>query len=206
MEELKTFKAEQGVKMIQMEQKLVAAEMEIQRLKYRYLMLESLSNHSVEHANGKTLEPSKELQLDPIESIFLVGGYDGESWLSALKSYFPSQYVIKSVQPMSSIRSYVSAALLNGAAAATGNEVAKPSFMKLKVVDELILQVLSRQIKGGIQSSYDAIHVLLNLMIIESLLLKFMVMHEDLRKLELLEFLWNHFMRGLVRLVLLPQA
>ena len=92
----------------------VAAQMEIQRLKDRCLMLESLSNHSVEHANGKALEPSEELQLDPTESIFLVGGYDGDSWLSALNSYFPSQDVIKSVQPMSSVRSYASAALLNG--------------------------------------------------------------------------------------------
>ncbi|XWS67307.1 hypothetical protein CRYUN_Cryun05aG0276200 [Craigia yunnanensis] len=114
MGELKTFKAEQCVKMIQMEQKLVEAEMEIQRLKDRCLMWESLSNHSVEHANGKALEPSEELQLDPTESIFLVGGYDGESWLSALNFYLPSQDVIKSVQPMSSVRSYASAAQLNG--------------------------------------------------------------------------------------------
>ena len=92
----------------------VAAQMEIQRLKDRCLMLESLSNHSVELVNEKAIEPSEELQLDPTESIFLVGGYDGKSWLSALNSYFPSQDVIKSVQPMSSVRSYASAALLNG--------------------------------------------------------------------------------------------
>ncbi|KAK6290717.1 hypothetical protein POUND7_002258 [Theobroma cacao] len=114
MEELGAFKAEQSMKMIQMEQKLVAAEMEIQKLRDRCLMLESLSNHSVEHVNGKAIEPSEELQLDPTESIFLVGGYDGESWLSALDSYFPSQDVIKSVHPMSSVRSYASAAQLNG--------------------------------------------------------------------------------------------
>ncbi|XP_017977264.1 PREDICTED: uncharacterized protein LOC18597448 isoform X1 [Theobroma cacao] len=114
MEELRAFKAEQSMKMIQMEQKLVAAEMEIQKLRDRCLMLESLSNHSVEHVNGKAIEPSEELQLDPTESIFLVGGYDGESWLSALDSYFPSQDVIKSVHPMSSVRSYASAAQLNG--------------------------------------------------------------------------------------------
>ncbi|XVE76629.1 hypothetical protein DITRI_Ditri12bG0188700 [Diplodiscus trichospermus] len=114
MEELRTFQAEQCAKMIQMEQKLVAAEMEIQQLKDRCLMLESLSNQSVGHVNGKAIEPSKELQLDPTESIFLVGGYDGESWLSVLNSYFPSQDVIKSVHPMSSVRSYAAAARLNG--------------------------------------------------------------------------------------------
>lgn len=55
--------------------------------------------------------------------------------------------------------------VLNGgfavvAAAATGNEVLKESFMELKI-DELILQILNRQSKGGIQSLYDAIRVLL---------------------------------------------
>ncbi|KAK8685270.1 hypothetical protein V6N13_041275 [Hibiscus sabdariffa] len=114
MEELRTFKAEQCEKMIQMEQKLVAAEMEIQRLQERCLMLESLSNHSVEHVNLKEIEPSEELQLDPTKSIFLVGGYNGVLWSSALDSYFPSHDVIKSVQPMSSVRSYTSVVQLNG--------------------------------------------------------------------------------------------
>ncbi|OMO97675.1 Kelch repeat type 1 [Corchorus olitorius] len=113
MEELSTFKAEQQLKMIQMEQKLAAAEKEIQWLK-DHLMLDSLSNHSIEHSNRKAIEPIEELQLDPTESIFLVGGYDGESWLSAFHSYFPSQDVVKSFQPMSSVRSYAAAAQLNG--------------------------------------------------------------------------------------------
>ncbi|KAK8518186.1 hypothetical protein V6N13_027665 [Hibiscus sabdariffa] len=92
----------------------VAAEMEIKRLKDRCLMLESLSNHSVEHVNVQEIEPSEELQLDPTKSIFLVGGYNGEFWSSALDSYFPSQDVIKSVQPMSSVRAYTSVVQLNG--------------------------------------------------------------------------------------------
>ncbi|EOX98191.1 ARM repeat superfamily protein isoform 1 [Theobroma cacao] len=46
------------------------------------------------------------------------------------------------------------------AAAATGNEVVKESFMELGV-DKLILQVLSGQTKGSVQSLYDAIRVLL---------------------------------------------
>lgn len=92
----------------------VASEMETQQLNDCCPMLESLSMHSVEHVNEKVVDLSEEMQLDPTESIFLVGGYDGESWLSALNSYFPSQDVIKSVQPMSSVRSYASAAQLNG--------------------------------------------------------------------------------------------
>ncbi|KAJ7946029.1 Armadillo repeat-containing protein 6 [Quillaja saponaria] len=46
------------------------------------------------------------------------------------------------------------------ASAATGNEILKQSFMELKV-DELIMQILSRHEKGGIQTLYDAIRVLL---------------------------------------------
>ncbi|XP_022746473.1 armadillo repeat-containing protein 6 [Durio zibethinus] len=46
------------------------------------------------------------------------------------------------------------------AAAATGNEVVKQSFMELGV-DEMILQVLSGQTKGDVQSLYDAIRVML---------------------------------------------
>lgn len=46
------------------------------------------------------------------------------------------------------------------AVAASGNEVVKQSLMDLRV-DELILQVLSGQTQGSIQSLYDAIHVLL---------------------------------------------
>ncbi|KAK8600050.1 hypothetical protein V6N13_060131 [Hibiscus sabdariffa] len=92
----------------------VAAEMEIQRLQERCLMLESLSNHSMEHVNLEEIEPSEELQLDPTKSIFLVGGYNGVLWSSALDSYFPSHDVIKSFQPMSSVRSYTSVVQLNG--------------------------------------------------------------------------------------------
>ncbi|GMI71448.1 hypothetical protein like AT5G01660 [Hibiscus trionum] len=114
MKELETFKAEQCEKMIQMEQKLVAAEMEIQRLKDRCVMLESLSNHSMEHVNVQEIDPSEELQLDPTKSIFLLGGYNGEFWSSALDSYFPSHDVIKSGQPMSSARAYTSVVQLNG--------------------------------------------------------------------------------------------
>ncbi|KAK8475986.1 hypothetical protein V6N13_085657 [Hibiscus sabdariffa] len=46
------------------------------------------------------------------------------------------------------------------AAAATGNEVVKQSFMELGI-DELILQILSGQTQGSVQSLYDAIRVLL---------------------------------------------
>lgn len=62
----------------------------------------------------KLLESSDELRLDPSESIYLVGGCDGDSWLSTLELYLPSCDVIKTLKPMSSARSYASAAMLNG--------------------------------------------------------------------------------------------
>ncbi|KAK6946150.1 hypothetical protein RJ641_013694 [Dillenia turbinata] len=46
------------------------------------------------------------------------------------------------------------------AAASTGNEIVKASFMDLKI-DELILQIMMEQKKGSIQCLYDAIRVLL---------------------------------------------
>lgn len=46
------------------------------------------------------------------------------------------------------------------AAAATGNEVLKESFMDLKI-DELIISILREHSKGTISNLYDAIRVLL---------------------------------------------
>ena len=46
------------------------------------------------------------------------------------------------------------------AAAATGNEVIKESFMELKT-DELILRALSAKSDGSVDSLYDAIRILL---------------------------------------------
>ena len=49
-----------------------------------------------------------------IDSILIVGGFDGSSWLSALDSYSPLLDTMKSLKPMTSVRSYASAATLNG--------------------------------------------------------------------------------------------
>ncbi|XP_060674163.1 uncharacterized protein LOC132804163 isoform X2 [Ziziphus jujuba] len=111
--ELKLFKTEQTQKIIHLEQKLVQAEMEIQTLKGR-LMLEPESDPSTVTVNEDVIELFDELSLDPSESIFLFGGYTGESWLLALDSYYPSHDVIKSLSPMNSVRSYASVAQLNG--------------------------------------------------------------------------------------------
>ncbi|XP_049400007.1 uncharacterized protein LOC125864119 [Solanum stenotomum] len=61
--------------------------------------------------NGET---SSDLVGYPAESIFLIGGYDGVSWLTALESYSPSNDVVKSLKPMHSVQSYAGVAELCG--------------------------------------------------------------------------------------------
>ncbi|KAL3531636.1 hypothetical protein ACH5RR_005157 [Cinchona calisaya] len=114
MKELMAFKEEQILKANRMEQKLLEAEKEISQLKSRYMKLESKSNISLVHVDETGIESFDDLQLDLDESILLVGGYDGVSWLSSLDLYSPSQDVLKSLKPMNSVRSYSSVAKLNG--------------------------------------------------------------------------------------------
>lgn len=77
-------------------------------------MLESESKSSTVLGDEKVIESFDDLALDAKESIFLLGGYDGELWLSDLDSFYPSQNVLKSLRPMNSVRSYASVAQLNG--------------------------------------------------------------------------------------------
>ncbi|KAK1563219.1 hypothetical protein Q3G72_024210 [Acer saccharum] len=112
--ELKTFKTEQTLKMSFLELKLVQAEKEIQLLKDQCEMVETPSSSSMAQTDIKVIHPLEELHLDPTESIYLVGGYNGESWLSTMDSYYPFYDESKSVKPMNSVRSYASVAQLNG--------------------------------------------------------------------------------------------
>ncbi|KAK9291069.1 hypothetical protein L1049_009256 [Liquidambar formosana] len=114
VKELKAFKAEQIDKMGYFQQRLVEAEIEIQRLKDHCMMLESSSSPSMACVDETVIESFGEVQLDSNELIFLVGGNDGRSWSSALDAYSPSRDVIKSLRPMSSVRAYGSVAKLNG--------------------------------------------------------------------------------------------
>ncbi|CAN6576060.1 unnamed protein product [Malus baccata var. baccata] len=78
------------------------------------LRLESRSTPSKAHTDEKDTESWNVLHYDPDESIYLVGGYDGESCLSAFDAYYPSEDKTKPPSPMSAVRSYVSAAQLYG--------------------------------------------------------------------------------------------
>ncbi|KAG4925311.1 hypothetical protein JHK87_050851 [Glycine soja] len=94
----------------------IEAEMEIQHLKDRCTLLESACNipNHLAHVEKVAVKPTAELHLDPKDSLFLIGGFDGNSWLATMDLYCTSQNVIKSLKPMSSVRSYASVVWLNG--------------------------------------------------------------------------------------------
>nr|GMC85896.1 kelch-like protein 3 [Ipomoea batatas] len=119
MDEFKAFKETHKLKVDCLEKKLAEAEKEIQQLKSRCVKLELVSNPLIIHAD-ETMSQTVGLDLVTEESIYLVGGYDGETWLSALDLYSPSPNVIKSLQPMNSARSYTSVTKLNGELYALG--------------------------------------------------------------------------------------
>ncbi|GFP99251.1 kelch-like protein 1 [Phtheirospermum japonicum] len=115
IEELKTFKQEQSVKIESLEKKMAEAEQEILRLQNLCLKLESVSSSPTGLSGDETqLESPAEVDFNLKESIFIVGGYDGASWSSALHSFSPSHDVLRSLKPMSSVRSYASVASFNG--------------------------------------------------------------------------------------------
>ncbi|XP_027352391.1 kelch-like protein 3 isoform X2 [Abrus precatorius] len=114
--ELTNFKKKQTDKNCYLEQKLIEAEMEIQHLRDRCALLESacnITNHPT-HVEQTQMKSTVELHLDPKDSLFLIGGFDGNSWLETMDLYSTSQNMIKSLKPMSSVRSYASAVWLNG--------------------------------------------------------------------------------------------
>ncbi|KAJ8533900.1 hypothetical protein K7X08_007224 [Anisodus acutangulus] len=99
IEELKASREEQTHKMSSLEQKLICDT--------------RVLNLPCQLADETVFESVDKVQMDP-ESIFLVGGYDGLSWLSTLESYSPSNDVLKSLKAMNSVRSYASVAKMYG--------------------------------------------------------------------------------------------
>ncbi|KAL8517163.1 hypothetical protein ACS0TY_015396 [Phlomoides rotata] len=106
IEELKAFKQEHTLKVASLGKKLVEAKRQIYQLENRCMRLESTS--------GEKAWESLELNLSLDQSIFLVGGYDGVSWSSALNCFSPSHDVLRSLKPMSSVRAHASVAKLGG--------------------------------------------------------------------------------------------
>ncbi|KAE9465166.1 hypothetical protein C3L33_02942, partial [Rhododendron williamsianum] len=96
---LKVSQLKQVQKISCLEQELVESKVEIQQLKKQCHVLESRSPFSIGRVD---------------DSILIVGGFDGCSWLSTLDSYSPSEDTMKSLKPMTCVRSYASQATLNG--------------------------------------------------------------------------------------------
>ncbi|PIA37460.1 hypothetical protein AQUCO_03000202v1 [Aquilegia coerulea] len=106
-----------------LEKKLVDSDILLQQLRHRVIMLEShLSDSSTTNvdawkdsfSNELFTESFDELLSDHDEHVFIMGGYDGVSWLRTMDRYSPSTDIVKILEPMSSVRSSASAAVLNG--------------------------------------------------------------------------------------------
>ncbi|KAF5206209.1 Kelch-like protein [Thalictrum thalictroides] len=123
LEEVKAVSMDRHKKTSGLEKKLADSSNLLQQLRHRVDLLESrfqnFSPESVEvfddSCSHKPLtEPFVEPLLGVDELIFLMGGYDGVSWLPTVENYWPSRDVVKPLKPMNSARSYAAAAVLNG--------------------------------------------------------------------------------------------
>ncbi|KAL2896950.1 Kelch-like protein 12 [Bienertia sinuspersici] len=107
IEEMKASQLVQTRKIQTLEQDLFEAKKRIQELENFH---QGLGQSLLQQSTAKL----KELQLkrcsqDSYRSILLVGGFSGSSWLRDLDMYMPSEDVMQSLKPMSSVRSYASA-------------------------------------------------------------------------------------------------
>ncbi|XP_019244682.1 PREDICTED: uncharacterized protein LOC109224586 [Nicotiana attenuata] len=99
VEGLKRSKLEQDLKIMSLEQELVHSKLELRRL---------MNIHN-------TLEPEPLYSSRNFEeSVVIVGGYDGSSWLQSLDSYFPLHDRVETLSPMTFSRSHASSVKLNG--------------------------------------------------------------------------------------------
>nr|XP_043611223.1 influenza virus NS1A-binding protein homolog [Erigeron canadensis] len=113
------------IEITSLEYSLTEAQKEIRNLKDRCSTIESIAGLSVESDPINVKTSSEELHLDnsPETSdinldcddlIYLVGGYDGRSWLSSLECYSPSQNQTRSLAPMKTARCHAHVSILNG--------------------------------------------------------------------------------------------
>ncbi|XP_039146560.1 kelch-like protein 3 [Dioscorea cayenensis subsp. rotundata] len=119
-------------KSLVLEKKQVESDQEIQRLKDLVKHSERKIEQLEEHL--KDLETKLEPSITLDESlnkfvdqyfgsdkvIYLIGGYDGVSWLSSLDAFSPSLDILTPLKSMSTARSYASAVALHGSIYAFG--------------------------------------------------------------------------------------
>lgn len=123
MKEMKAFSIDQQRKTRALEKELSDSEFLLKHLQHRVTLLESHlespSTASVQLSNGSCgnelmTESFDEPHMGVGEVIFVMGGYDGVTWLPTVDCYSPSRGIVKPAKPMNSVRSYASATVLNG--------------------------------------------------------------------------------------------
>ncbi|PIN25371.1 hypothetical protein CDL12_01883 [Handroanthus impetiginosus] len=111
IEGLKVTQLKQEQKIDSLEHELVHSKLEISELSKRYHNLESLSFSACNHCNR---EDRQSPSITSEESVLMVGGFDGSSWLPYLSLYSPSLDNVISLCQMTFSRSHASVAKLNG--------------------------------------------------------------------------------------------
>ncbi|PWA89735.1 development/cell death domain, Galactose oxidase, beta-propeller [Artemisia annua] len=104
VKELMACKSAQSDKIIYLERKIASMEQNLAQAQAETKNLNGICN---------TIEESISDSL-PDDSILLIGGYDGVSWLSSLDCYSPSQNLTKSLSPMLTERCYAAVSKLDG--------------------------------------------------------------------------------------------
>ncbi|RZC73321.1 hypothetical protein C5167_048802 [Papaver somniferum] len=117
-QEFEELKVQQLQKTSLLEKKLTESQIQVKQLNIRVKELESQLVPSVACVKSSAAkETSKELiddlSLGANELLFLIGGFDGNSWLSAMDCYLPSSDSMRSLRPMNLVRSYAAASALN---------------------------------------------------------------------------------------------
>ncbi|XP_011076641.1 uncharacterized protein LOC105160841 isoform X1 [Sesamum indicum] len=111
IEGLKDSQLKQMLKVDSLEHELSQSKLEIDQLKKRCHKLESVPFSAKDHSDIQDCESTN---FTAEESVLVLGGFDGCSWLSELSSYSPSENHFKSLCPMTFLRSHASVAKLNG--------------------------------------------------------------------------------------------
>ncbi|KAK6929515.1 Kelch repeat type 1 [Dillenia turbinata] len=113
IEELKASGWERDQRISSLEQDLMVSRAEIQHLKDQHGRMESCTLAQVEQAE-ENVSLSNSQCSNHQESLLLVGGFDGSSWLAAIDSYLPSQDLMEPLCSMTFKRTSASSLNFNG--------------------------------------------------------------------------------------------
>nr|XP_043633726.1 kelch-like protein 12 [Erigeron canadensis] len=108
---LKGSQLKQIVKINMLEKDLVESKQESQQLRSSLLDSRAQSNICPAEVDSQSLNKIRSTSGD---SVYIVGGFDGSSWLSTLDSYYPSDDHKLSHSSMKCVKQYASAATFNG--------------------------------------------------------------------------------------------